>query len=369
VDDAEFLRAFEDATLPRAAWTHAAHVRMAFLALAQRPADDALAWIRDHIRAYNAAQGNHTGYHETVTVAFVHRVADARARTPDLDWPAFADAHPELLHPSVLLDHYAPETLKDNTARLVFVPPDRAPLPPLPTFAAAFLAALRPAAEAVGVPLDDATLARCADFAAMVRTRNETLNLTRIVAPDAMAVKHFADALSVLPFAGALPRAARVADVGTGAGFPGVPLKLARPDLNLVLIDSLAKRLAFLDEARAALELEEVVLVHARAEDAGRDLALRDTCDLVVARALAALPVLLEWCAPLVKPGGRLVAMKGPEVEAAGNAPHSLNLRLLQTRTLTLPGGDARTLLLYEKIRPTPARYPRRPAEIKASPL
>lgn len=370
MDDAEFLRAFEDATLPRDAWTHEAHVRMAYLTLAQRPFDEALTWIRDHIRAYNAAQGNHTGYHETITVAFVHAIAARRADNPLRSWTAFADAHPELLNAAFLGDHYAPEALKDNASRLAFVPPDRAPLPEPPTFAALFDAALAPAAEAVGVPLVAATRARCARFAALVRERNETLNLTRIVAPEAMAVKHFADALSLLPVIGALPRGARVADVGTGAGFPGVPLKLARPDLELVLIDSLAKRLAFLDDAREALGLTETVLVHARAEDAGRDPALRDTCDLVVARAVASLPTLLEWCTPLVRPGGKFVAMKGPEVEAAGDAPRALGLRLREARSLTLPGdGGERTLLVYEKLRPTPARFPRRPAEIKASPL
>jgi 16S rRNA (guanine527-N7)-methyltransferase len=180
-----------------------------------------------------------------------------------------------------------------------------------------------------------------------------------------------------------------VADVGTGAGFPGLPLAIVRPDVHVTLMDALNKRLAFLADATGELDVTNVTLVHARAEDAGRDPAHRDRYDLVVARAVAGLPTLLEWCGPLVRaPGGRFVAMKSAgiddELAASSPAAQALHLRLTRDVPLTLAppvnanegetGSDdgeplGRRLLVWEKTRPTPARYPRRAAEIKARPL
>lgn len=224
----------------------------------------------------------------------------------------------------------------------------------------------------------------CLRYADMLLRVNEHTNLTRITAPAAAATKHFADSLTVLRVAGEdLADGARVADVGTGAGFPGMVLKIARPDLRLTLLDSLNKRLVFLQEAAAALGMKDVAFVHARAEEAGRDPAHRDRYDLVTARAVAALPTLLEWCAPLARaPQGRFVAMKtegiDEELAAARGAARLLNLRLISDTALTLPAvpGEEeaeepakRRLLMFEKTRPTPPRFPRRAAEIKAKPL
>ena len=129
MDDDAFLSAFAEMRLPRIAWTHAAHVRMGFLVLERRPPAEGLDWVRAHIRAYNESLGNFTGYHETITVAFFALIADARTRTPGLDWRAFAAAHPELFTPKVLETHYDPQTLRGADARAGFVAPDRAPLP------------------------------------------------------------------------------------------------------------------------------------------------------------------------------------------------------------------------------------------------
>lgn len=123
--DALFLSAFLDTTLPRAEWTHAAHVRMAYLMLSQ---GEGFPTIRDGIRRYNAAHRS-SGYHETITVAFVRLVEVALAQTPDLDWPAFAEAHPALFSPTVLERHYAPETLRSPEAKGGWIEPDREPLP------------------------------------------------------------------------------------------------------------------------------------------------------------------------------------------------------------------------------------------------
>ena len=238
-----------------------------------------------------------------------------------------------------------------------------------------FLAALSSATQAVGVPLTDEQRDLCLRFTERLLTVNETLNLTRITEPEAVAVKHFADSLTLLPALPRLTLGATVMDVGTGAGFPGVPLKIVRPDLKLTLLDSLAKRLTFLKDACAEMGWNDVAFVHARAEDAGRDPRYRDHFDLVTARAVAALPVLLEWCGPLTAVGGRFVALKATptseEMDAARPVADQLHLSLLADVALILPelAEDAepprRRLLIYEKRRPTRELYPRTAAAIK----
>lgn len=245
---------------------------------------------------------------------------------------------------------------------------------------ATFVDSLRDAAVAVGVPLADAQIDACARYTDLLLATNEHTNLTRIIEPAAVAVKHFADSLTLLKAVPDLPDGATLVDIGTGAGFPGMALKIARPDLRVLLIDSVAKRLTFLREVAETLDLTGVALLHLRAEDAGRVPAHRDRYDLVCARAVASLPTLLEWCGPLVRPEGRFVAMKAAsadeETAQARNAAGLLKLRLESDVALTLPpvpGNDeppaARRLLVYRKTAPTPPPYPRRAAEIKAKPL
>ena len=244
---------------------------------------------------------------------------------------------------------------------------------------ARFISALIQAATAIEVPLTDDQLESCLRYTEFLLSVNETMNLTRITEMESVAVKHFADSLTVLRAVPHLPDGATVIDVGTGAGFPGIVLKIVRPDLRLVLLDSVGKRLGFLQEVAEGLEMQNVSTVHARAEDAGRDRQHRDHYDLVVARAVAMLPVLLEWCGPLVKPAGNFVAMKGAnareEFVTSHNATNQLSLRFLTKHEFTLPPVPddpepaQRHLLLYRKLGPTPGRFPRRPAEIKANPL
>lgn len=209
-------------------------------------------------------------------------------------------------------------------------------------------------AAATPVALTETQLAQCTQFATLVVETNKTLNLTRITDPEAMAVKHFADSLTLLQAVPDLPLGARICDVGTGAGFPGVPLKIARPDLKLTLVDSLRKRLTFLEGALATLHITEVATIHSRAEELkGKRF------ELVTARAVAALPKLIAWCAPLVTIGGRFVAMKGPEAESDEGAATRCGLVLERELLLTLPApptpnnGGAnelqRTLLVYRK--------------------
>ena len=200
---------------------------------------------------------------------------------------------------------------------------------------------------------------------------NTRMNLTAIREPDAVMEKHFIDSLLPLSLV-ELPQGASLVDVGTGAGFPGLPMKLARPDLRLTLLDSLQKRLTFLEAVCGELETE-ARLVHARAEDAGRDPAHRERYDVAVSRAVAGLGALAEYCLPLVRAGGVVLALKGSSGrEEAAQGERAVAVcggRIREVLTYSLPGGDARTLVVLEKISQTPTKYPRTATKIAKNPL
>lgn len=230
------------------------------------------------------------------------------------------------------------------------------------------------AAAEMGVTVDEAAAERLDIYARLLVEWNERMNLTAITDPTGIVIKHFADSLSIAPL---LPEGTfSLIDVGTGAGFPGVPLAIVRGDMRLTLLDSLNKRLLFLEELCRAVGVE-ATRIHARAEEGGRDAALREQFDVATARAVAALPVLCELCLPFVRVGGRFIAMKGPdgdrEAEAAAGALHTLGGRVIERRrvTLAVPGAEEageRCLLVMEKANSTPKRYPR-PNAKKAAPL
>jgi len=228
-------------------------------------------------------------------------------------------------------------------------------------------------ARSLGIRLDGDQVALLERFSGLVRTANRLVNLTAITGEAEVAVKHFVDSLAGL-VTGRFAAGARVIDVGAGAGFPGLPLKVARPDLWLSLLEADGRRVAFLREAVRQLGLEQVTVVHARAEDAGRQPAHREAYDVAVARALAELPVLAEYCLPLVRPGGNLVAWKGPgaehEVARAAGALERLGGRVAEVRRLSLPRAmGSRALVVVDKVAPTPAAYPRRPGRARRRPL
>ena len=161
-----------------------------------------------------------------------------------------------------------------------------------------------------GQSLSDKQLSQLAQYQQMVLTA--PMNLTAITDDEDFAIKHFIDSLTLLPWIDKLDSSAKIMDLGTGAGFPGIPLKIARPSLDITLLDSLLKRVNFLRSATEALGLEGVECIHARAEDYARQ---NGSCyDLVIARAVAKLSKLAEYALPLVKPGGTFLAMKGPHV-------------------------------------------------------
>lgn len=223
-----------------------------------------------------------------------------------------------------------------------------------------------------GITLDKDLTARLNTYGNMLIEYNDHINLTAITEPDDVLYKHFLDC--ILFFKAVNPEnGASVIDVGTGAGFPGMVLKIVRPDLRVTLLDSLNKRLAFLDDVKSALGLDGITTLHMRAEDAGKSPEHREKFDIACARAVTAMPKLAEYCLPLVKKGGRLVAMKGPsaaeETAAAINAIHLLGGSKPVIICETLTGNVQRAFVISKKISQTPTRYPRKPNEISKKPL
>ncbi len=208
------------------------------------------------------------------------------------------------------------------------------------------------------------------EFAEMVLERNQVMNLTAITEPKDVAALHLLDSLAVVGLSGL--DNGRLVDVGCGAGFPGVPLAISRPELQVTLLDSLGKRVEFLREACGKLGLENVEYVHARAEEFAS--ARREVYDWAVSRAVAALPVLCELCLPLVRVGGQMLAMKSAkseeEINGSKRAIEILGGEIRWVKDYTVPTTAViHRLVCVEKVSPSPKKYPRRFALIKKQPL
>lgn len=204
---------------------------------------------------------------------------------------------------------------------------------------------------------------------------NEHVNLTRITDEEDVYLKHFYDSVTPLfTFNEVFSDGLTLCDVGAGAGFPSIPLKILMPGLKITIVDSLNKRLTFLQKLIADLDLQDVNLVHGRAEDVGQDKKYREQFDLVTARAVARMTVLSEYCLPLVKKGGYLIALKGPKAEAeledGKKAVTLLGGQKVKAVELTLPASDEdRTLVLIKKIKQTPKKYPRQAGMPRRKPI
>lgn len=200
---------------------------------------------------------------------------------------------------------------------------------------------------------------------------NTRINLTAITEPREVIRKHFIDSLLISQIPD-FSISGRAADIGTGAGFPGIPLAIMYPEAAFVLIDSLGKRVNFLEECKKQLKLDNVTAVKARAEEAGRKDEFRESFDLVVSRAVASLPLLCEYCLPLVKEGGFFAAYKSQkadeEVKNAEKAIEVLGGKLIDVYRKTLEGDD-RTILMLKKVLPCPSQYPRKPGIPAKRPL
>jgi 16S rRNA (guanine527-N7)-methyltransferase len=212
-----------------------------------------------------------------------------------------------------------------------------------------------------GLPLDPGQLEQFERYAAELRAWNAHTNLTAITAPQEVYLRHFLDSLVLSRTLGKAPGS--LVDLGTGAGFPGLPLKILWPELQLTLVDSVGKKTAFLSHVAAQLGLVNVRVITGRAEELGRDRRERERHDVVTARALAALSVVAEYGLPLLRLGGLLLAPRGAaaqaEAEAAEDAIRTLGGRLAAVEPVLLPGVEGRALVVIEKSAPTDGRFPR----------
>ena len=200
---------------------------------------------------------------------------------------------------------------------------------------------------------------------------NEKINLTAIVESKEVILKHFIDSLTINKY---LKENSTLADVGTGAGFPGIPLKILRPDIKITLVDSLNKRINFLNEVIEKLNLENIVTVHSRIEDFGKNKNYREKFDYVTARAVANLAVLSEYLIPIAKIGGKCVCMKGSNVEeeitSGKNAISVLGGKLERVDEFKLPDSDiSRNVIVLSKVKNTPVRFPRKAGMPSKEPL
>jgi 16S rRNA (guanine527-N7)-methyltransferase len=247
---------------------------------------------------------------------------------------------------------------------------------------------LKEGAGCLGLILGPRQLAAFETYYRELTLWNQRFNLTAISGYEEVQCKHLLDSLSCIlafpqqgrtqgiPDTVPLQRPAQpllVIDVGSGAGFPGLPLKIMLPDIRMTLLEATAKKATFLRHMVEELGLQDVEIVHGRAEEVGQAAEHRERYDLVVARAVATLPVLLEYCLPLCRVGGRVVAQKGDdvreEVEIAQNALHVLGSALLEIKPVVLPCLSLRHLVVVDKMSRTPSEYPRRPGIPSKRPL
>lgn len=234
---------------------------------------------------------------------------------------------------------------------------------------------LRQGAQQFNLSLSESQLHAFSQYAQELVAWNQKVNLTRIIEPEEIAVKHFLDSLSLYPVLSRLiPNLSSLIDVGTGAGFPGLPLKIVLPDLQLTLVEATGKKTKFLEHLVNLLALSNVLVLTARAEEVGRQPQHREQYQVAVARAVSKLAVLVEYTLPLVKVGGFVIAQKGQdpreEIDDSAKALKILGGSIKQVVPVDVPGLDAaRHLVVIQKTKPTPKQYPRRPGLPAKEPL
>lgn len=202
---------------------------------------------------------------------------------------------------------------------------------------------------------------------------NEKINLTSITEPEEVDIKHFLDSATCLA-TGYIKAGDNIIDVGTGAGFPGIPIKILNEKVSITLLDSLNKRIKYLDEVVSKTKLKDVTLLHSRAEDAGISKQHRERYNIVLSRAVATMNVLCEYCLPFVKVGGYFICQKGPsykeELDNADIAIKTLGGRLKEVKSYKLPYSDiTHYIIIIEKIKITPTKYPRKAGKPSSDPI
>lgn len=225
--------------------------------------------------------------------------------------------------------------------------------------------------EKFDIAIDEDAFNRLDNFAEMLIETNKSFNLTAIKEPDDVTVKHFADCLAIFKYVD-IPENAKIIDVGTGAGFPGLVLKLARPDIQMTFLDSTKKKLGFIENVLNECGVQGEIL-HMRAEEAAQLSKYREQFDFSTARAVAALPVLSEYCLPFVKQGGTFVSMKSAEsneeMNEAKKAIGILGGKIKEDIVFDLVENMPRRIILIKKNSQTPTKYPRPSAQIAKKPL
>ncbi|WP_217588431.1 16S rRNA (guanine(527)-N(7))-methyltransferase RsmG [Lentibacillus saliphilus] len=224
-----------------------------------------------------------------------------------------------------------------------------------------------------GIDLDDRQINQFATYYRTLVEWNEKMNLTALTSPEDVYLKHFYDSISAAFFVDFTGQH-HICDVGAGAGFPSIPLKICFPDLNITIVDSLKKRIGFLEHLSDQLGLTGVQFHHDRAETFGKNKQFREKYDIVTARAVARMSVLSELCLPLVKPSGMFIAMKGAqsaeELSESKQAIKLLGGAIKETHAFTLPSEESeRAIILVDKIKQTPKKYPRKPGTPNKLPL
>lgn len=234
-----------------------------------------------------------------------------------------------------------------------------------------FLNIFKTLAQENNILLDDNKIMKFYKYMVLIKEWNEKINLTAITEPKEMIIKHFIDSLTII---NEMKKKSKIIDVGTGAGFPGIPLKIYDESLKLTLLDSLNKRTIFLQEVIKELDLHDVEVIHGRAEDFAQIPSYREKYDIAVSRAVAPLNILLEYLIPYTKVNGKIIAMKGSnaaeEIENSYNALKKLNSNIKEYKKMSLPEQNGeRYIIIVEKEKNTPKIFPRKAGIPKKNPL
>lgn len=220
---------------------------------------------------------------------------------------------------------------------------------------------LKELSNKINVDLDDDKISKFILYKNLLQEWNEKINLTAITEDSEIIIKHFIDSLTVIKY---IPENASIIDVGTGAGFPGIPIKITKEDTIITLLDSLNKRLIYLNEVIEKCNLKDISTVHGRAEDFGNNEEYREKYDIAIARAVANLATLTELCLPFVKVGGNFIAMKGSSIEEIEDAKKAIEIlggEIENIDKFMLPETDMeRNIVIIKKVKNTPKQYPRR---------
>ncbi|MBC8586717.1 16S rRNA (guanine(527)-N(7))-methyltransferase RsmG [Paratissierella segnis] len=228
-------------------------------------------------------------------------------------------------------------------------------------------------AEELNISIEEKDINSFEIYKEMLKEWNTKINITTITDDEDIDIKHFLDSLTPL-VTNLFDGKKNLIDIGTGGGFPGIPLKIIKRELNVTLLDSLNKRINFLNEVINRLELEDIIAIHARAEEMSIKPVYREKYDIAISRAVASLNTLSEYCIPFVKLGGYFISMKGPDAEeelkSGNNAIKVLGGRIVDKKLICIPESDImHSLIIIEKIKETPTKYPRGGGKPRKNPL